>query len=799
MHALPRTVEVTLQRWLEAVDRGVCGRDRRRREHACVLATILLGATATAASAQTGVIAGQVRQIPTGTPLAGVTIALTGTNRGALVDSLGAFVIGGLAPRSYILQARRQGYTAVERLVIVRSGETTHVSLSLTAAAAQILGAVRTEAQAADHELFLARPAVATMSITARAVEALPRLGEPDIIRVVQLLPGVAARNDFSTGFNVRGGEADQNLVLIDGYPIYNPFHLGGLFSTFMDATVRDVTLMTGAFPARYGGRLSSVLDVRSAVEARPGLHGTAEVSLLGATSSLAGPLGRTGSWLVAARRTYADKVVDAFSSEVLPYHFQDVHAHVTTRLPLGVRFAFTGYGGDDVLDANLAEVQDDSSAASAGEGSFLFRWGNSVVGATLTRMFTRGTDDSLVLQQRFSRSRFSTDVDAGEGSATLRNTVRDLRAGGALTHFSAAHQLGVGYELTSLRTATVDGSPQAQVTGTNLHQDEAGVAVFVDDLWKPSVASRWLVQGGLRFERFGRGGWQDLSPRLSLKYFVSPEFALTLGGGRYAQWVHSLGLEDSPIRLFDFWVASDSLTPVARATHAVAGLERWFAGSRQLRIEGFYKRYDRLLEANLAEDPFVAGDEFVPMVGTAYGFDVLVRQFETADRRWSGWLSYNYAVTAREQDGVRYFPGHDRRHNVNAVASWRAGKYLIGARLGVATGTPYTEMMGQFVRRVFDPTTNTWEFPGAPPRDVNAIGGPRNGARYPLTQRLDVNISRDFQRGRATIRPFLSVVNAYNARNVFLYILDYGVAPPVRRTISQFPFIPSLGVSVVF
>src|SRR5688500_20011220 len=109
----------------------------------------------------------------------------------------------------------------------------------------------------------------------------VPGVGEPDVVRVVQLLPGVVARNDFNTGLIVRGGEADQNLVLLDGHPIYNPFHLGGLYSTFMDATVGGIELMTGAFPSRFGGRLSSVLDVRSADNARPGLHGTAALSAL--------------------------------------------------------------------------------------------------------------------------------------------------------------------------------------------------------------------------------------------------------------------------------------------------------------------------------------------------------------------------------------------------------------------------------------------------------------------------------------------------------------------------------------
>jgi hypothetical protein len=367
---------------------------------------------------------------------------------------------------------------------------------------------------------------VATTSVSARAVEAVPRLGEPDIIRIVQLLPGVAAKNDFSTGFNVRGGEADQNLILIDGYPIYNPFHLGGLFSTFMDATVRDATLMTGGFPARYGGRLSSVLDVRSSKEERPGIHGSGEISLLGATAALAGPL-TSGSWLLAARRTYADKVVDAFSDEVLPYHFKDVHGHLTTALPGNFRFSITGYGGNDELNADLSEVQDDSAQASPSEGTFKFAWGNSVVGSTVSKSIPYAFGaDSLRGEVRVSRSRFSTIADAGEGSATVRNQAIDWRAGGSLSLHAASHDVALGAEHSSLRTSTYEGSPQTDPGSVARVQRGSVSSLFVDDLWR--VSSRLLVQAGIRYEQISSRDWHALSPRLSVKYFVTRDLALT-------------------------------------------------------------------------------------------------------------------------------------------------------------------------------------------------------------------------------------------------------------------------------
>src|SRR5262249_25639248 len=159
----------------------------------------------------------------------------------------------------------------------------------------------------------------------------------------------------------------------------------------------------------------------------------------------------------------------------------------------------------------------------------------------------------------------------------------------------------------------------------------------------------------------------------------------------------------DIPIRLFDFWVASDNVTPISTAWHYILGAERWFTPTRYARIESFYKKYDKLLEANPQEDPNRRGDEFFPVDGDSHGADLLIRQFES-DGPFSGWIAYTYTVAARQEGDLRYFPGHDRRHDVNVVAQWRLSKYLLGVRFGYATGTPYTDIVGEIVRRVYDP-----------------------------------------------------------------------------------------------
>ena len=729
----------------------------------------------------------------TNVPRAGAMIGVVGTTRGTISDSTGRFVIGALAPGATRLHLRLLGYRVVDTTVVVTANDTARVDFRLQLEVT-VLGAVRTEARPVDREAFEAKPNVGTLTMGARAMESVPRFGERDIIRVVQLLPGVEARNDFSTGFNVRGGESDQNLILLDGFPIYNPFHLGGLFSTFMDPTVRGLTLLTGGFPSRYGGRLSSVLDVQSSEDARSGVHASSEVSVLASTSALSGAFdGGRGSWLVAGRRTYADKFVALISNNELPYHFRDEQAHVTYDLPGGARLTVTGYEGRDALDANIAELGD-STGGTSSAGTFKFNWGNQVGGVGLSKTLRRVAGDSLVLEQRLSESAFSTTLDIGAGSLTLHNVVIDRRVAGAATAYGPAHETSAGYELVSHHIDYTARSPQASTSAYDLHQAPTSAGAYLDDLWR--LTPTFLLESGARVETMTGTGWIAFSPRVSAKYFLSRDLAVTAAVGRFTQAMHSLGREDIPIRLFDFWVASDSTTPVSSAWHYIMGVEQWMGINRYLRVEGFYKRYDSLLESNPAEDPARRGDEFFPVNGESYGADLLLRQLEAGPL--SGWIAYTYAVASRVRDGLRYYPGHDRRHDVNVVANWRVGRYVLGARYGYATGTPYTPIIGEIERRVYDVGRNAWDT-GGTHKFSEFVGGPRNAARLPSTQRFDISATRDFQWRGAALAPYLSVVNASNAKNVFFYVWDYSAKPPTRVAVSQFPFLPSAGLTVKF
>jgi hypothetical protein len=544
---------------------------------------------------------------------------------------------------------------------------------------------------------------------------------------------------------------------------------------------------MTAAFPARYGGRLSSVLDVQSRVDARDGVHGSADVSVLAGTARLSGALGGRGTWSVAARRTYADALTRVFTNSAFPYHFRDLHGHATYALPGNVRLGVTAYAGRDILDANLAELAADSAPSRASEGRWAVDWGNRVLGATLAKDLGAHT----TIEQRVSTSSFSTLLDIGGGAFSQRSAIRDLRLSGSLADRRTSHDRSVGYEVATHRIRYASGSSQTGTSDFDLVQRPVTGAVWVDDLWR--VSPRWLVQGGLRGEALSGRDWAALSPRLSVKFLAAPSVALTAAGGRVTQSLQSLA-GDGPLRFFDIWVASDAFIPVATAWHGVAGAERRFGDAGSVRVEGYVKRYDRVLEVNRSEDPGRRGDEFFPVQGRSYGVDLLARWQPRSGA--AGWIAYSYGVSARWRDSVRWAPGQDRRHDLNVVGTWPLARYRLGARFGYATGTPFTPIVGGIARRLYDPSRDHWGT-GDPRVDIESLGGTKNGARFPATHRLDLDVSREFVRHGATFAPYVSVANAYYAKNVFVYLYQYSTDQPTRRAISQFPVLPSVGVRI--
>jgi hypothetical protein len=301
-----------------------------------------------------------------------------------------------------------------------------------------------------------------------------------------------------------------------------------------------------------------------------------------------------------------------------------------------------------------------------------------------------------------------------------------------------------------------------------------------------------------VRAEWVPSAGWSGVSPRFSAKLFLGEELAMTLAAGRYTQWMRAIRNEDLPIRVFDLWVASDSAVPVSSATHLVLGVERWLGASRFVRVEGFGKRYGRLLEQASTVDPRIRASLLREFDGFSYGAEVYARQLER--RGFGGWLSYSYGVSAREFGGERYFPAHDRRHNANLALSFSPGThYTFGAHVAVASGTPHTGWAGYMRRWRYDPVSSQWAPVAASNVEDHVVRGRRNGDRLPPYARVDLSLERRFRVGRAILRPHVSLVNVLDRDNVLLYSLDASQNPAVIRRFDQFPLLPSLGLRAEF
>lgn len=732
------------------------------------------------ARGQAGAIRGTVRG-PGGEPLSSPAATLPALGRRTLGDSLGVFVLRDVPAGAWRVQVRRVGFREGALTAIVRPDETTEVVFQLLTEPITV-SPVTVVTRAPERARFEDEAQVSTRSLDIRDIRAVPGLAESDLMRTVQLLPGVVSRNDYSVGLNVRGGDADQNLVLLDGQVVFNPFHLGGLLSTFADDAIEGLDFIAGGFPARYGGRLSSVLDVAERTGSASQVRGSASVSLLSSKLHLEGPLPKqAGSWIIAGRRTYADRVVDAFSSSTFPYHFQDLIGRVSLSRFAGGVLSASGFASGDYFNFILTE-------ASTGqpEQSFRFDWGNRALGAT----WRRPIGGSALLTQRAGGSSFFADIEVGPSLFLFQNRVRRLALSGDLEVRRARHVLGAGYVLERHDITYLATSSDLEVDLARLTYRPAALELYAEDQWR---ARPWLLlRPGLRLTRVG--DFTGLAPRLSAKAFVDPNTAITLSGGRYFQYIHSLRQEEIPISLFEFWVGADSVVPVSKADQAILGVERWFGEGLSLSAETYWKSMRNLVDGNPEEDPGVVGDEFFTARGTAYGFDLYLRK---TTGRFTGWVSYTLGKVTRTVDdtGERYAPAQDRRHTFNAVANF-AGP--LGARwtarFGYGSALPYTGIAGQWIHRFYDPGRNI--FIGAFTEPYRTA---RNTLRYPAYSRLDLSARWSFGWLGARWNPTASLLNAYSRTNVFTYFYDYTVNPPVRRGFSQFPWLPTVGLEVEF
>jgi hypothetical protein len=643
---------------------------------------------------------------------------------------------------------------------------------------------------AADRARFRASAQTSAVTLSAAEVAAIPGTVEPDVLRAIQLTPGTVARNDYSIGYNVRGGENDQNLVLLDGFTVFNPSHLGGLFSTFDPSAVSSLNLVTGDIPVSYGSRLSSVLDVRLREGRRDGVHGGAHVSLLSSRLSLEGPLG-PATFLLSARRTYADQVIRAFTPYEVPYYFTDVIGRASVPLGRKGTLAATVFWSRDALDYEVLDA--DTTSGRRDPIDLDFTWGNRVAGLAWRQAAGNG-----VITLRAGLSDFVSDLSLTPAIAAFDNVMRQWTGAMHYQVAAGAHRvsLGAGVDRYHARfridepgfeTFSEDPQNYGFIPLFNRTYAPLVLSAFVDDDWR--VTDQVIVRPGVRIARVSGAEVTTLDPRLSFKAFLSRSSAVTVTAGRYHQEVQSLHDQDLPITIFEFWVAANARVPVARSDQISLGYERWLGDAWQVVVEAYRRTFEDLVIPNRAMALRDEGDEFQRMTGDAWGADVWIRRHAGAVR---GWLGYGYAKATRRVGATEFPASHDRRHTLNVVVD---APGPLGANLGIrwtyGSPLPYSGFSGEWNHRAYSAGLGAFAIGEDEPISL-AI----NDRRFPSYQRLDVGLRWRLGGPGLEWRPYLQVANAYNRRNVFWYTYDYDQAP-TRKGISQVPILPTFGVEV--
>lgn len=774
-----------------------------------ILAGLSLGLIYPAA-AQTVTLSGTVREAGGGELLAGAVVQVAGTTNGSVTNAYGFYALNVPANQPVEIVARQMGYSAFRQTLTVRADLLLDITLRADGIQLDEV-AVRAEADPAESEV--GRMSINTLSM--RQLRAMPMLmGEKDIMKALQLMPGVQKGREGMTGLYVRGGGPDQNLLILDDAVVYNANHLFGFFSVFNGDALRRVELIKGGFPARYGGRLSSVVDMQMKEGNRQKLHGAGGIGLLAGRMTLEGPIRRgKSSFLVSGRRSFADWILRPLSGGEFPkVYFYDLNVKASTDLGSKDRLFISSYLGRDAF----AFV--DNTPGSAREDGF--NWGNLTASARWNHQYSPRLFSNTTLV--FSQYNFTVF-----NQQTVRDATYSLRYSSGIRDFSAKmdfdyrpgqhHTLTFGGIVTShrytpnavVRKGTLSGAEGTPPT------DAIETGLYIEDNWQPT-AGLTLV-GGLRYSGFAVNGrpYHNLEPRLTTGYQLARQWSLKASYARMNQYVQLLS--NSGLGLpTDLWVPATERIPPQRADQVAVGLVKDLPKANlTLTVEAFHKTMNQLIGyregasfllldfgPDAQRTSAVDWQENVTIGrGRADGLEVLAQR---KAGRLSGWAGYTLSWIRHRfpdvNEGREFYPRYDRRHDVSVVGiyQWRP-RITLSATFVYGTGNNLTIPVAK---------SNLLEhsftgFNGAVP--VNQYGA-TNSFRAAAYHRLDLSVQFKKSKRWGERQWEVSVYNAYNRVNPFYYEIRSSTSPDgAGKTTSKlyrkglFPLIPSVNYSFTF
>lgn len=599
-----------------------------------------------------------------------------------------------------------------------------------------------------------------TLTLSTREINAIPVLGgEADPIKTLQLLPGVAKGVEGTTDLFVRGGAADQNLVLLDGAPVYNTGHLFGFLSVFNADILQEVTAINGAFPADAGGRLSSIMQINTRSSFADKTKVQANVGLLASRLLVQQPIikNKVDVW-VAARRTYIDQVVTMFGESV-PYYFYDVNAKLIIKPNEKDRIEIAHYSGEDVLNF-VREARDTSS-------NFRFTSDFTIANSTQTLLWKRtlneNSESSLniyrtrfnyAIRNQFEESRLFTDSDITDWGAKwlitkkVSSTLSYTGGWEAVHHQVSPNVISTSGEIAQLLESS---STQGQSSLEN------SLFFQADGSW----GNYWQWSSGLRISSayVANTFYINPEPRLAIRYALSETSAVKASYSRMAQYLHRVSSAAVAFPTDIWYPVTDRVKPQTANQYTLAYTRQFLDSYLYLSIESYFKQMNSLIGYREGTNLFLNTDfeeQLIQGNGNSYGLELLLKKEKG---KLTGWIAYTLSKSTRQFDeinnGKTFLARYDRRHNGSVVINYAISKRIsLSGVFEFISGSRFTPVIGQYI--VSAPSLGGVQ--------LIPVYAPVNSVKLADTHRLDVGLKL-FSKPERKYKSewFIGVYNVYN------------------------------------
>ncbi len=775
----------------------------------------LLSAISFLVSSQSFTISGYLKDNVTGEVLIGANIYEKSSLKGTTSNHFGFYSL--TLPRdSVTIVFSFVGYQPVVKRIYLDRNQEFNVTLSDVVSLDEIVITGEEQIQEVTQ--------MSKINVPIEQIKSMPAfLGEVDVLKVLQLLPGVQSGTEGSSGLYVRGGSPDQNLILLDGVPVYNASHLFGFFSVFNADAINKVDLIKGGFPARYGGRLSSVIDITMKEGNKEKLKGEGSIGLISSKFTLHGPIkNENTTFLISGRRTYIDllarPIIKASTEgdETAGYYFYDVNAKINHKFSNKDRVFLSTYFGNDKAYSRFQDEYSTGNQQLKYEDQFDLNWGNIITAFRWNHVFTPKFFSNLTLT--YSRYRFAVNEEYKDEILVGSEVVEEEEA---IEYFSGIRDFGakmdfeyipnpdhyIRFGVNAIHHTFSPGilsyksTNDADTTIGSFNTTAVETATYIEDDIK--IGSRFKVNAGLHFSTLFVDDevYYSLQPRLALRYLLPDGTSIKGSYVQMTQYIHLL--TNSGIGLpTDLWLPATARVGPQNSFQLAIGAAKTLNNGLEISLEGYYKEMEGLIEYKEGASFLSVEGDWQDKVeigrGESYGGELLIQK---KTGKFTGWIGYTLSWTNRQFDNLNFgkkFPyKYDRRHDISLTGVYKindrvtfSGAWIYG------TGNAISLPQFKYLTNGRLPTFRDNIFGG----QIVEGYGDRNSFRMKSYHRLDLSIAFSKKKKRGIRTWTIGTYNTYSRKNPFF--LD------IRREFngedkfvqySLFPIIPSISYSFKF